>query len=86
MITVEVKFLVRHVIIKFTKKKLEGNINLLKREAPNELGFMCPILFVKNYLNKSSILICFFEKIFFILINSSLKSEWYNEEKSVNHC
>ena len=51
-------------------KEIEANLNLLKREAPNEFGSLLPYfiksdgLFVINFLNRSSIFICFFEKIF----------------------
>ena len=52
-------------------KEFEDNLNLSKREIPNKVGYMLPYfieqndLFVKNYLNGSSILKCYFEKIFY---------------------
>ena len=71
-------------------KEFEANLNLLKRKALNQFGYVLPYfmeyddLFVINYLNRSSVLKCFLLKRIF-KINSSSINEWYNERKSVNH-
>ena len=49
-------------------KEFEANLNLLKRNAPNEFGYMLPyyIIYFSNFCTKSSIIYSCFRLFIFL--------------------